>query len=354
MLNDVSKILVQKECTIRQILQTIDNGTKGIVIVVNDENKLLGTITDGDVRRALLSGASLNDKIDNIIHLNPVFIYESTPKEEVKDIFIRKAIKDIPIVNNDNVVVDIISINDLLLTKGKENPVVIMAGGLGSRLKDLTKEIPKPMLKIGDKPILQHVINNFAQYGFNKILVSVNYKAEIIENYFQDGYAYGVKINYIRENKRMGTAGGIRLAKDYIDKDFFVINADIFTNLNMENMMEFHEKNSFDITVGIRKFSYQIPYGVLKLEGNYVKGLVEKPITDYYINGGIYCLNPKVIEFIPMDQYFEITELIQMCINNGLRVGSYEIEGYWMDIGKEEDYNKVNSDIYDLLCMNKE
>lgn len=353
MKNNINKLFVYKNYSIRQTLEAIDSGARGIVLLVNEDRTLIGTITDGDVRRAILKGMSLEDSAENIVHYNPISVKQSMTREEVKDIFIKKAVKDIPIIDDSNKVIDLISINDILLPEGKKNPVIIMAGGLGTRLKDLTKEIPKPMLRVGKDPMLQHIINNFKQYGYNKILLSVNYKSEIIENYFQDGFAHGVKINYVKETKRLGTAGGIKLAKDYIDTPFFVINGDIFTNLNVENMMRFHIENKFDITVGTRKHSFQIPYGVIEAEDNGIKQLKEKPIIEYLINGGVYCLNPDLVNLIPDNEYFEITDLINICIKNGKRIGSYEIQDYWMDIGRIEDYNKINKDIYDLLCATK-
>ncbi|PRR82845.1 nucleotidyltransferase family protein [Clostridium vincentii] len=351
---NIEQLLIKKNCTIKAALEIINNGAKGIVLVIDEGNKLIGTITDGDIRRALLKGFKLEESLEEFIHYNPVVAYNNMSREEIKDIFIKKAVKQIPILNKDGKVEKILDINDLLLPEGKENFVIIMAGGLGTRLKELTEEVPKPMLKVGRDPILQHIINNYKQYGYNKILLSVNYKAEIIENYFQSGYAYGVKIDYVKETKRLGTGGGIKLASEYIDKPFFVINGDIFTNLNVDNMMDFHVNNKFDLTVGVRKHTFQIPYGVIDSEESIINGIEEKPTKEYLINGGIYCINPDIIDYIPEDEYYEITELINKCIKQGKKVGSYEIKEYWMDIGKIEDYHKVNEDIYDLLCLDKE
>jgi Nucleoside-diphosphate-sugar pyrophosphorylase involved in lipopolysaccharide biosynthesis/translation initiation factor 2B, gamma/epsilon subunits (eIF-2Bgamma/eIF-2Bepsilon) len=350
---NIEKILVYMDYSVKKALEILDLGARGVVLVVDKNKKLLGTITDGDIRRSILKGISLESSIQEIVHYNPVCASIHMTREEIKDLLIKKAVKDIPIVNDENQLVDIISIKDILIPEGKENPVIIMAGGLGTRLKELTQEIPKPMLKVGQDPMLQHIINNFKQYGYNKIFISVNYKAEIIENYFQDGYAHGVKIEYIKEHKRLGTAGGIGLTKKYLNAPFFVINGDIFTNLNVENMMKFHMDNGFDITVGTRKHSFQIPYGVIETENNIINKIEEKPNMDYLINAGVYCLNPSLIENIPDDEYFEITDLINICIKNNKKVGSYEIKEYWMDIGRLEDYNKVNKDIYDLICCDK-
>lgn len=349
MKTNLENVFVLPDYTIRMVLEKLDKGGRGIVLAVDKDKRLIGTVTDGDIRRALLNGVTLNNSIKDIIHYNSVYVKTGTTREDIKDIFIKKAIKQLPIVDDFGRVLDLISINDILLPKGKENPVLIMAGGLGSRLKNLTKEVPKPMLKVGQDPILYHIINNFKQYGYNNILISVNYKSEIIENYFQNGYAYGVKIEYIKEKKRLGTAGSIYLAKDYLDKPFFVINGDIFTNLNVDNMMKFHLENGFHMTVGTKKYFYQIPYGVIQPKGNAVEKIVEKPEIEYLINGGIYCLNPEVIKYIPENKYFEITDLINICIDKGLNVGNYEIEEYWMDIGKIDDYNKVNDDVENIV-----
>ncbi|GAA0078691.1 nucleotidyltransferase family protein [Clostridium sp. CTA-5] len=346
---NIETLIIPENYSIKTALKMIDEGAKGIVFVVDSNKSLIGSVTDGDIRRAILNDVQLNEEIGKIMHINPIRVKNEMSRDEIKDIFIKKAIQVIPIVDDNDRVIDMITINDILLPCGKENKVIIMAGGLGTRLKNLTKEIPKPMLKVGDEPMLKHIINNFKQYGYNKMLLSVNYKSEIIENYFQDGFAYGVKINYIKENKRLGTAGGIKLAKEYIDSSFFVINGDIFTNLNVENMMNFHLENNFDITVGTRAHSIQFPYGVINTNKNLITSLTEKPIINYLINAGIYCLNPKVIDLIPSNEYFEITDLINKCIENGLKVGHYEIKDYWLDIGRVEDYNKINENIYDFI-----
>ena len=347
---DLVNLLVYADYTIRQVLKQLNEGAKGIVLVVDQQKKLVGTITDGDVRRALLQGFTLEDPIDQVIHYQPVFVRLATSRDEIKEVFIKKAVRQLPVVDGQGILVDLISINEVLVPEGKDNPVVIMAGGLGTRLKTLTKEIPKPMLRVGEDPILQHTINNFRQYGFNKILITVNYKAEIIENYFQDGYAYGVNIKYIKEKKRLGTAGGIHLAKEYLKEPFFVINGDVFTNLNVENMMNFHLANDNAITVGTKNYAFQVPYGVLEVDGERVKRLQEKPEINCLINSGVYCLQPEMIDLIPENRYFEITDLINTCLAKEYQVGNYEIKDYWMDIGRQEDYHQLNNDYPEIAA----
>lgn len=344
----LDKIVILEDATILETLNVINNSQKGTAIVIDEENKLLGTITDGDIRRAILDNISLDSTIKNIYNKNCIMLYENYDIKETIQYF-SKLIKLIPIVDKDKKLINYLELSDLLTPKLKDNYVIIMAGGLGTRLKELTQNTPKPMLKVGHYPIMEHIINNFKQYGYNKVLISVNYKADVIENYFKEGDSYGVKINYLKEKIRLGTGGGIKLARGYVSDPFFVINGDVFTNLNVKDMMSFHIKNEFDITVGVRRHSFQIPYGVINSELNVIKGIDEKPIMEYLINGGIYCINPEVIDYIPDDEYYEITELINTCIKDRKKVGYYEIKDYWMDIGRIDDYNKVNEDIHNLI-----
>ncbi|WAM37239.1 nucleotidyltransferase family protein [Caldicellulosiruptor acetigenus] len=340
----VKNISVDRGIKIIEALKILNDTGKGILLVIDENEKLIGTLTDGDIRRALLKGYKLEDKIEDIVHYNPVIASKELNNEELKELFIKKAVKQIPIVDEESRVVDLISIEEILIPKGKENIVFILAGGKGTRLRELTKEIPKPMLKVGNEPLLHHIINSFKQYGFYRFIISVNYKSEIIENYFQNGYLHGVKIDYIKETKPLGTAGSIRLAKELIDGPFYVVNGDVYTTLNFERMLNYHLEQGFDITVGVKNFQYQIPYGVVESKDKEIIDIVEKPIINYLINAGIYCLNPNVIDFIPFDEYFEITDLIKRCILGGKRVGYYEINEYWVDIGQVEDYYKINED----------
>lgn len=340
-------LLINHEKSILDAMKLINDNCKGILLVVNEEKKLLGTITDGDIRRAILSGYQLNTCIIKICNKNCVFSVEDISVNEIKNIFIEKQIKLLPIVDKNKKVINYFVIDDLIDFNKleKENPVLIMAGGLGTRLSPLTDDLPKPMLRVGNKPILQTIIEQFRNYGFKNILISVNYKADLIENYFRDGSDFGVSIRYIKESKRLGTAGAINLAKKYLDKPFFVINGDILTTVNLYNLLEFHSKNKYEMTIGSRIYETQIPYGVLSIEEACVTELEEKPIINHLVSGGVYVIEPEVIDVIPKEKYFDITQLINMLINNKKRIGSFPITEYWMDIGKADDYLKANIDI---------
>lgn len=342
----LEELKVKRFFTVKQTLEKINNNAKGMALVIDDTDKLLGTITDGDIRRAILKGSSLDESIENIYNSNCIFVNEKYTRTQVFEQLENKKLKLIPVVDKAGKVIDFLELDDFIINyeSNKENYVLIMAGGLGTRLRPLTDEIPKPMLKVGGRPILEIIIEQFKEKGFKNILLSVNYKSEIIENYFMDGKEFGVNIRYIKESKRMGTAGAIRLAEKYLDKPFFVINGDILTNVNFDSMFQFHKENDFSMTIGSRIYEMQIPYGVINADDACITSLEEKPIIRFNVNGGIYFLSPEVIQYIPEDQFFDITELINLLIDNKKKIGSFPIHEYWMDIGKIEDYYKADED----------
>jgi len=347
MSKELQNLLIQYDKSILQAMERININCKGILLVVNGDNKLLGTVTDGDLRRAILSGCELSKSVIDIYNKNCAYTNKNADVNEIKVKFIEKKLKLLPIVDKDKIVIDYLEIDDLIDYNKleKENSVLIMAGGLGSRMSPLTDDLPKPMLKVGSKPILQTIIEQFRSYGFTNILISVNYKADIIENYFRDGSDFGVSIKYIKETKRLGTAGAINLAKGYLNKPFFVINGDILTTVNFYDLLQYHNNNNYKMTIGSRVYETQIPYGVINTEENCVTELEEKPIINHLVSGGIYVLNPEAIDIIPEDKYFDITQLINRLIDNKEKIGSFPITDYWMDIGKVEDYYKANKDV---------
>ncbi|WP_069650356.1 nucleotidyltransferase family protein [Caloranaerobacter ferrireducens] len=358
MRRDISNILISPDMKIKDIIEVIDRGALGIALVVNEERHLLGTITDGDIRRAILKGMSFEEKAEKIMNENYVFVGQGASKRFINRLFEIKQIRQIPILDDDGRVIDIVLLNDILKKSDKENWAVIMAGGLGTRLRPLTYEVPKPMLKIGDKPILETIIEQLSSYGFKNILLAVNYKAQIIESYFRDGKDFDVNIEYIHEKQRLGTAGALKLAKQYLDKPFIVMNGDILTKVNFERFLEYHKNNKFDITIASKKYDIQIPYGVLDINETRVQKIEEKPKMNFFVNGGIYCVNPELIEYIPDNEYYDITELINKALENNCNVGSFPIREYWLDIGQIPDYERAIQDYYNIFrseaCATKE
>ncbi len=346
---EIAKLFIKPDTSIKRAMEVIDNGAKGIALVIDDRERLSGTITDGDIRRAILKGVSLESPVKSIMNEHFTFVTENYSQTLIDTIFERKIINQIPVLDNHMRVIDVIFYHEFHKKPSKQNWAVIMAGGLGTRLAPLTKDNPKPMLKVGAKPILETIIEQLKSYGFVNIILSLNYKGNIIENYFQDGSNFGVNIKYVREKKRLGTAGAIRLAQQYLDKSFFVLNGDILTKLNFEQFMQYHRKNANIITIGTRKYDLQIPYGVVDLNEEKVTALNEKPSMGFFISGGMYCLEPETIDCIPEDEYFDITQLINVYLDKGEKLGSFPITEYWMDIGQMEDYNQANIDYANLF-----
>ncbi len=330
-----NRLLLNKNTSLESVIQMLDENGNGILPVVDENTKLIGIITDGDFRRAILNNSK---SVEDLVNKNPISMHYMTPKKQIINYLKSIHRRHLPLVDENGILMDVFSLDEVSFFS-KTNKVVIMAGGLGSRLGELTKDMPKPMLKVGGRPILEHIINSFSSFGFQDIYISVNYKSEVIENYFGDGGKFGVNIRYIREDKRLGTAGALGLIKDELKEDaFFVINGDVMCILDAENLMNEHKKRKVSATVCTRQIKEQIAYGVLEIADGMITSISEKPVNSYYISAGIYVLEPNILKYIPENEYFDITTLFDMLIHNNEVVSSYEIDDYWIDIGKREDY----------------
>jgi len=344
----IDKIKLQESSSVKEAMIAIDSGAMKIAVVVDDDDKLVGVLTDGDIRRGLLKGLTLESSIASIVQTNPVVcnIYET--KEEILNKVLGKKIYHLPILDESKRVVGIEDIDALLEPKTKVNSVVLMVGGLGTRLHPLTQHTPKPMLHVGNKPILETIINNFKRYGFVNIILSVNYKADLVEKYFGDGKKFGVNISYLYENKRLGTAGALSQLKGHFHEPFFVMNGDLLTNVNFEHFLNFHEEANSIATMAVREYEYQVPFGVVHQEEGTIKSIVEKPKQRYYVNAGIYILNPEVLHFVPNDTFYDMPTLFSDLIQEGKEPVSFPVHEYWLDIGQahqlqqaRDEYNKV-------------
>ncbi|EGK8203507.1 CBS domain-containing protein [Campylobacter coli] len=336
---------ISKNITIKEALKLLSSYTSTRLLVVGDENKW-GIVTDPDIRKALLNNMTLEDKIEKIVNYNPITAYYNSDKEEIIQLCSKYNIYQIPIVDDDG---SVIRIENILKDKtiNKNNKIIIMAGGLGTRLRPLTENIPKPMLKVGNKPILEIIIKKFKKQGFTNFILCVNYKAEVIQNYFKDGKDFGVSISYVHEDKRMGTAGALSLIECIGEDPFFVTNGDILAEVDYNAMLGFHISNKSLATMGVRKHFYQIPYGVIvsNVENQILK-IEEKPRQTFLVNSGIYILDPKILSYIPKNEFFDMPTLFEDIQENNKY--AYLIEDYWIDIGRHEEYEKVKSDIVKL------
>ena len=338
---NIEKIKLSPNSTIKEALKIIDSGAVKIALVVDENDKLLGTITDGDIRRAILKGKSLEDSIKDVYFKNPLTVSIDENKENIINLCISKKIYQVPVVDKDGKVVKIMLLDEILKPKEYPNRVILMVGGLGTRLRPLTENTPKPMLNVGGKPILQTIIERFRDYGFKNITLCVNYKAEMIKEYFEDGSKFGVNIDYVIENKRMGTAGALSLLKEKPKEPFFVMNGDILTNINFENMLEYHLEHNSTATMAVREYDFQVPFGVVKMENNEIKAIEEKPTYKFFVSAGIYMLNPECIDYIPKNEFYDMPTLFEDLIKDNKKTFSFPIREYWLDIGRIEEYDKA-------------
>ncbi len=342
-MKSLKKIKITKEISIKKALKVISEGTIKIAFVIDKKGKLIGTLTDGDIRRGFLNGLNLNSPIKSIINHHPLTADKNDINDKLLQIALSKKIYQIPIIDKNKKVVGVHTIDEFIKPYGKSNKVVIMAGGMGVRLRPLTKNLPKPMLKVGNKPILEIIIDRIKKSGYKNIIISVNYKSKIIKNYFGNGKKFGVKIDYIHEKKKMGTAGALSLIKAKLNEPFFVINGDIITNLDFEKMIDFHKKHKSQATMCIREYNIESPYGEIKTDNENIVLIEEKPTHKVFVNAGIYILNPECINFIPK-KFYDMPTLFKKMIAIKKKTVSFPLGEYWIDIGGFNEYKKANID----------
>ena len=340
----VNDIKLGINSTIKDALQTINNGGLQIAIVVDENDALVGTVTDGDIRRGLLNGLDLNSSVSLVVHKSPSIASVGDTKESILKIALAKKLHKIPLVDELGKLVGIEDIEDIIKPVGKTNRVILMVGGLGTRLRPLTQDTPKPMLKVGNKPILQTIVEKFAEYGFVNITMCVNFNASIIRDYFGDGKEFGVNIDYVLEQKRMGTAGALSLLKERPSEPFFVMNGDLLTNVNFEHILNYHTLNKATATMCVREYDYEVPYGVVKMNDNKIIEIAEKPVQKFFVSAGIYMLSPEILDIIPQDEFYDMPTLFEKAIAQDKNVISFPIHEYWIDIGRLEEYQKANEE----------
>ena len=344
-------ILVKKNYTIIDVIKIIEDGVKQIALVVDDNKKLLGTINDGDIRRALLKNSSLDNSIENVYYKNPIVANINDTKEAVLNLCKTNKIQQIPLVDDDGLVVGLKILHELIDRHSKKNKVFLMVGGIGERLRPLTNETPKPMLNVGGKPILQTIVERFVSYGFKNITMCTGYKPNMVKDFFEDGSKFSANIDYIIEHKRMGTAGALSLlpSNTEIVEPFFVMNGDVLTDINFENLLDFHLNNIADATMCVREYDYQVPYGIVSIKGINILSIQEKPVHKFFVNAGIYVLNPDCIDLIPEDHFFDMTSLFDKMIKEKYETISFPIREYWLDIGRYSEYKEANVDYNEIF-----
>jgi dTDP-glucose pyrophosphorylase len=337
-------IRISPTTSVRDTLRVIDAGSAQIALVTDDSGRLVGTVTDGDVRRGLLRNIGLDGEVMAVMNTTPTVARSQDSIDEILAVMKLKQLRHIPVVDPKGHLVGLEVLEELIQASDRPNWVVLMAGGFGTRLRPLTDDCPKPLLKVGNKPLLQTILENFIQYGFHRFFISVNYKAEMVKDHFADGSSWGVQIEYLHETERLGTAGSLSLLPSRPEHPLFVMNGDLLTKVNFQHMLDFHTDHSSEATMCVRDYEFQVPYGVVRIGQQEILAIEEKPIQRFFVNAGIYVLNPGVLDLIPGNDFFDMTTLLQHTIDAGKRTAVFPIREYWLDIGQMDDFRRANGD----------
>lgn len=340
--------LISPSVTVKDAMSIIDKSSMRVAIVVDEQNKLLGIVTESDLRKAILKHIQPDDCVTKIMNATPKTGLMSDSKDKVALFFKETNLMHLPVVNESGVLVNVEYFDKHLKISKQDNWVVIMAGGMGNRLRPLTEDTPKSMLKVGAKPILERIIDGCIDCGFNKFYLAVNYRSEMIEDYFGDGSAWGVKIEYLREKKQMGTAGALSLLPEKPSKPFLVMNGDLLTDLNFQNLINFHLEHKAFATMCVREYEFSVPFGVVKIKKYKIEEIDEKPVQKFFVNAGIYLLEPNVLQLVPRDAFFDMPDLFKWIIEKKEIATVFPVREYWLDIGRTEDYKRANGDIINL------
>lgn len=336
-----NKLILKENTKFDEAIKLLDNNGNGVLPVVDESNILIGIITDGDIRKAILNK---HLDLNHIINNNPYKLNANTSQTQRIQHLKKIKRRHIPLIDDQDKFVSIFTLDDIEFNT-KPNAVVIMAGGLGTRLGELTKDTPKPMLHVGEKPILEIIIEKFMEFGFTKFYISVNYKKEVIKEYFKDGEKLGIKISYLEEDKRLGTGGALSLIEEELTESILVTNGDVLANINFDELLNYHESEKSPATMCVREYEHIIPYGVVATKDDKIISLSEKPQVKFNINTGIYMLSPESVQKIPKNEYFELPTLFENIIKDGQEPYYYKVVDYWIDIGQKEEYIRANNDI---------
>tara|TARA_Y100000588_G_scaffold246622_1_gene261031 strand:- start:19472 stop:20524 length:1053 start_codon:yes stop_codon:yes gene_type:complete len=346
----MKNIVINKETTLKEAMEKLSETGDKTIVIIDSKNKLLGTLSDGDLRKAILKGININSSVKNIYNKTPTFLIKGEySTSSARDIFLKSGFDLIPIVDHANEVVDVlfwrkIFKNEKIIDpqKNLEIPVIIMAGGRGTRLEPFTKVLPKPLVPIHEKPIIEHIIERFTTSGCKQFYLTVNYKSRILKAFFEE-LQPKYNVDFIEENEPLGTAGSLKFLSDKINSTFIVTNCDIIINMNYVDIYDFHKKNKFDITIVASMKNHVIPYGTCEVDNNgLLKNIIEKPEFDFLINTGFYILENKMIELVPSKKLYHMTDLITDAKKQKFKIGLFPIrEETWIDIGQWSEYHKA-------------
>jgi len=337
-------VCVAPETALQDVIRGITETGKQIALVVDGDAKLLGTITDGDIRRGILRGLGLDAHARDVMKENPIVAGPDLARDVLLGYMRDGRVKQLPIVDKDGRLVGLELLDDMLSAPKAENWVVIMAGGLGTRLRPITEDIPKPLVPVGGRPVLETIIEQLAGQGFTRIFLAVNYLADQVRHHFGDGSRWGVRIDYLEEETRMGTAGALTLLPARPTAPFLVMNADLVTDIDFRRLLGFHGDQTADATMCVREYKFQVPYGVVETQGNRITTLTEKPTHSYFVNSGIYALEPEVLDLVPHGHFYDMTTLFDDLLARDGHGVVFPVHEYWIDIGQFDDLEKARTE----------
>lgn len=340
--------LVSPDASILSAMRAIQRASFQIALVVDNDHKLLGVVTDGDIRKRILEGVSLEESVGPVMNTNPVTADQAEPRADMLARMRARHVRQLPLVDKSRRLVGLVTIDELLAAQEQPNLVVLMAGGVGARLRPLTEKTPKPMLKIGDRPVLETILLQFQEYGFQRFVIALNYLGDQIVKHFGNGERFGVRIDYVHEEEPLGTAGALALLPERPKEPFFVMNGDLLTKLNFGSLMNFHQSSGAVLTMCVREHSLTMPYGVANISGDRLDRLVEKPTYRYLVNAGIYACDPSIIDLVPNGSPTTIVDVAHKLLDAGQRPAVFPIHEYWVDIGQHVDYVQASAD-YDSI-----
>ncbi|EKT4523079.1 nucleotidyltransferase family protein [Pseudomonas putida] len=343
-------VLLSPETSLETAIAVLDREALRIVIVTDAQGCLLGTLTDGDVRRALLRHLSLTTPLRDVMHTTPQAAEREWTKERMLSVMEKFQLLQLPVVDEKRKVVGLETLHGLLNKRHLNNPVFLMAGGFGTRLHPLTHTCPKPLLKVGEKPILELIMQGFINAGFHRFFISTHYMPEMIREYFGDGSNWGVSIRYVHEDEPLGTGGALGLLPhEEINSPLFMMNGDLLTNLDFQNLLSFHEAHDGVATMCVREYKHQIPYGVVQSDGHKIISMVEKPVHHHFINAGIYVLSPELVKSIKPGTKIDMPTVLENAMKQEQSVNMFPIHEYWLDIGRMEDFKRAQSDVLSVF-----
>jgi dTDP-glucose pyrophosphorylase len=343
------KALVGTQATVGEAVAAIESGSIQIALVLDDCNRLLGVVTDGDVRRGLLRGIPLTGLATDIMNRTPVSAPATLSREDRLYLMRQKSIKQLPLLDESGQLVVVETLDELLQPRQYPNPVLIMAGGLGERLGALTREVPKPMLNVGGRPLLETIVRNVVQQGFANIHISVNYKADMIRDHFGDGAAFGASIQYVQETERLGTAGALGLFATPPELPMVVTNGDILTTINYGALLDFHTATPAEATMAVREHKVHVPYGVVSTADGFLETIREKPTESWFVSAGIYVIGPSVFRRVEQGVAIDMPTVLERVIASKGRVAVYPIREYWLDIGRMEDFEQAHAEFNEVF-----